>query len=104
MKLMGWRAVCPKRETAALTRDFGSGAREFNFRYRLTHPQIISMFLFCSIPVMRGVSSVTNVGMECGGRGRVARRAMAASDAEVVWFWHPWAGAKPAGRLAGDGD
>jgi hypothetical protein len=44
---------------------------------------------------MRGVSSVANVGMECGGRGRLARRARWPADAEVVWFWHPWAGAKP---------
>jgi hypothetical protein len=26
------------------------------------------------------------------------------ADGEGVWSWHPWAGAKPARRIAGDGD
>jgi hypothetical protein len=26
------------------------------------------------------------------------------ADGEGVWFWHPWAGAKPARRFADDGD
>ena len=36
--------------------------------------------------------------------GRVARRAAWFVDDEIVWSWRPWAGAKSARRVAGDGD
>jgi hypothetical protein len=53
----------------------------------------------------RGVRVVTNVGRDAMDTDACAGRAARSADGEVVWSWHPWAGAKPAGRRpAGDGD
>ena len=45
---------------------------------------------------------------ECWARDAMDARARATSaaiaDGEIVWSWRPWAGAKSARRIAGDGD
>src|SRR6516165_53703 len=46
---------------------------------------------------MRGVRVVTDVEAGCDGRGRYRTTSDADADGEVVWFWHPLAGAKSAG-------
>jgi hypothetical protein len=42
-----------------------------------------------------GVRVVTNVGRDAMDADARAGRAAKSADCEVVWSWHPWAGAKP---------
>jgi hypothetical protein len=35
---------------------------------------------------------------------RARATSAAIADGEIVWSWRPWAGAKSARRIAGDGD
>jgi hypothetical protein len=86
--------------------DFKAG-RLFLFGFRE------SCFFFAEVVLLsrpvpsrpRGVRVVTNVGRDAMDADACAGRAARSADGEVVWSWHPWAGAKPAGRRpAGDGD
>jgi len=46
------------------------------------------MFPFCSIPFIKGrIAIVTDVGVECGGRGGVEDDRLALRTEEAVWFW-----------------
>ena len=53
----------------------------------------------------RGVRVVTDVGRDAMDANALAGRAARLADGEVVWSWHPSAGAKPVDdESAGDGD
>ena len=53
----------------------------------------------------RDVRVVTDVGRDAMDANALAGRAARLADGEVVWSWHPSAGAKPVDdKSAGDGD
>jgi hypothetical protein len=62
---------------------------------------LFSEFVICCISsrlTMRGGRVVTIARRDAVDAGGIVRRAMRAADGEVVWSWHPLAGAKLARR------
>jgi hypothetical protein len=52
----------------------------------------------------RGERVVTIVRRDAMDARHIIRRGMWSADGEGVWSWYPWAGAKSARPIAGDGD
>ena len=66
---------------------------------KISLPFFRNLWFYLPVPtrIEGRVATVTSVGLECDGRGRLRQTGEAQADGEVVWSWHPWAGAKCAG-------